>query len=119
MSAERTQLEKATTFGTTVTSGQGYVDTLACTMISGWAWDSAHPDTSVKVDVYDSDVLLLTAPADWFRGDLLDDHIGDGKYGFVIAPPPGLKDGRSHTIHVKISGSDADLNGSPQAVMCQ
>jgi hypothetical protein len=116
---ERRRLESATTFATNVIAEQGYLDTAVCSFISGWAWDVAQPNMSVKVDIYDGDNLLLTAPADWFRRDLADAHVGNGRYGFVVVPPPGLKDGHDHTIHARISGTKSELGTSPKQILCQ
>jgi hypothetical protein len=118
MSNVRQRLQNSVTFATTVTAGQGYLDVAACTYIAGWAWDSRQQDVSVKVDIFDGETLLTTTSADWFRRDLRDNGVGSGRYGFALAAPPQLKDGRNHTIRARISGTDEDLNGAPKQLVC-
>jgi hypothetical protein len=84
--------------------------------ISGWAWDSTRPNEPIDVDIYDGDTLLATVTADTFRQDLLDARIGNGQHAFVYTSPASLKDGRTHTIRVKVSGTDADLKNTPKAI---
>src|SRR6266498_5014790 len=84
--------------------------------ISGWVWDSTRPNEPVDVDIYDGDTLLATVTADTFRQDLLNGRIGNGQHGFVYTPPASLKDGRTHTIRVKVSGTDVDLKNTPKAI---
>jgi len=60
--------------------------------------------------------LLATVTADTFRQDLLNGRIGNGQHGFVYTPPASLKDGRTHTIRVKVSGTDVDLKNTPKAI---
>jgi hypothetical protein len=82
--------------------------------IGGWAWDSKQPTTPIKVDIYDGDVKLVTVLADQFREDLVTEKKGDGKHAFKYALPDQLQDGKSHTIRVRISGTEQELDGSPK-----
>jgi hypothetical protein len=83
-------------------------------MITGWVWDKTHPDRSVKVDIYDGDKLLTTATADMPRPDLKDAGKGSGNYAFAVPIPSSLKDGKTHSIRVKVAGTDMDLAETPQ-----
>src|SRR5262245_499756 len=58
---------------------EGYHDITNCNAITGWVWDSNHPEDSVKVEIYDGERLLATVTADNYRKDLLDAHKGNGK----------------------------------------
>jgi hypothetical protein len=84
--------------------------------ITGWAWNANRPDSPVDVDLYDGDKLLATIRARHFRHDLRDAGAGNGKHGFIYPTPSGLKDGKPHTLRVKITGSEFELDGSPKAV---
>jgi hypothetical protein len=93
----------------------GGFDVVDANFISGWAWDSRKPDTPIEVDIFDGDKKLTTIRADVFREDLVkEDHIGNGKHAFNYATPQSLKDGKSHTIRVRITGTDKELEDSPK-----
>lgn len=96
----------------------GFHDGADCSSIFGWAWDSTQPNTPINVDIFADDVLITTAPANFFRQDLLDAGIGNGVHAFNIATPVNLIDGQPHTIRVKISGSSITLANSPRALNC-
>jgi hypothetical protein len=91
---------------------QGYLDVVGQTAIQGWAMDATKPTSPVTVDLYDGDALLASVPAKDFRKDLLAAGKGDGNHGFTFPLPPGLKDGKPHTIHAKCAG--VELPGSPK-----
>jgi len=103
---------------TNVVSGQGVLDIANCRNIAGWAWDTTQPERAVKLDVFDSDLHLATVIAYSFRKDLLEARIGNGRHGFNYVPEAELKSGHVHSIRVKISGSDADISGSPKQFVC-
>jgi hypothetical protein len=85
--------------------------------ISGYARLKEQPDTPVHVEIYDGDTLLATVPADQFREDLFELHMGDGRKGFSYPTPASLKDSRPHTIRVKIAGTNVELASSPKTVI--
>jgi hypothetical protein len=97
----------------------GSLDLVSADTIGGWAWDEKRPANPVKVDIYDGDILLATVPAVRFRQDLVEVGIGNGRRGFMYATPHGLKDGKDHTIRVKVSGTDTELAGSPKMLPAQ
>ncbi len=84
--------------------------------IAGWAWDPAQPDTPLNVDIYDGNTLLATVTADKLRKDLVDSRKGNGCHGFRFSTPAALKDGRSHSIRARISGTKVELQKSPKSV---
>jgi WD40 repeat protein len=89
-----------------------------CNRIQGWAWDSKQSDGVVVVDIYDGGTLLATVPANNFRQDLFNAGKGNGYHGFSLAVPASLKNGAPHTLSVKVSGTNVELTGSPQALTC-
>lgn len=97
----------------------GAVDSIGCEFISGWAWDQAHPDSNVSVEIWDSATLLSTHQAELFRQDLVDAGYGNGRYGFSIPTPAIIKDGLPHTIRVRVAGSDYELIRSPVSLTCR
>jgi len=95
---------------------EGFHATADCREIAGSAWDVLQPNRPVGVDIYDGRTLLATVSADQFRPWLVD--LGNGKHGFVYATPVQLKDGRSHSVTVRISGTNVTLRNSPRVVTC-
>ncbi len=98
---------------------EGLIEATDCNAIAGWAWDRSRPNQPINVDVYDDDVLLGRVSADQFRQDLADAGKGDGAHAFVYTPPTGVKDGRPHSISVKISEGDMRLSDTPKLMQCQ
>jgi hypothetical protein len=44
--------------------------------------------------------------------------IGSGYHGFKFATPPPLKDGQTHSIQVKYSGTTTNLSNTPKTITC-
>jgi hypothetical protein len=84
--------------------------------ITGWAWDPKQPNRPISVDIYDGDTKVATVPADRSRGDLLDAGIGNGAHAFHYFIPYRLRDGKTHTIRVRASGSQRELYDCPQTI---
>jgi hypothetical protein len=103
---------------TTGSAIEGVHDIADCTSIIGWVWDKGQPNAVVSVDIYDGTTLLATVPANVPRPDLLNAGKGNGAHGFSYAVPPRLKDGKPHSIRVKVSGTNNDLNNTPKDLTC-
>ena len=96
---------------------EGSLDKVEVGTVGGWAWDASQPNSAIKVDIYDGEKLLATIAAETFREDLKMAQKGDGKHGFDFLLPKSLRDGQSHTISVKYSGTNSDLSGSPKTLL--
>lgn len=97
---------------------EGYHDQVNCNTIRGWAWDrNAPPKTRVRVAVVDDATgeVVASGFAEQFRQDLKDAGIGDGSHGFVINTPAWIKDGATHSIRVKIAGTNFSLGNTPRS----
>ncbi len=109
---------KATTSRAVVAEGpttfEGAVDYATANFISGWAWDKTKPDQPIEVDIFDGTTRLGTVMADMLREDLKAKGRGNGRHGFEFPTPATLKDGKSHTIHVRVKGTDFELHDSPK-----
>ncbi|HKV41837.1 MAG TPA: PQQ-dependent sugar dehydrogenase [Blastocatellia bacterium] len=106
---------KITQAGTS--SFSGFLDGAGCGTISGWAWDANNPNSTVSVDIFDGNTLVATAPAGMYREDLLN-ALGSPSHGFSFPTPTALKNGASHSITVKISGTSMVLGGGPKTINC-
>lgn len=95
---------------------EGHQDDWGPHAIVGWAWDSAHPEQRLRIDVSADGKLLATADADQFREDIKAADKGDGKYGMVFPTPDSLKDGKPHSIQLSVAGGGMILGGSPKSL---
>jgi hypothetical protein len=91
------------------------LDAANSTVIAGWAMDQDHPKTPLEIEILDGDKVIATVKADRFRQDLLNAGLGDGTYAFSIPAPAELRDGKPHTVHARVKGTNAGLTGSPKA----
>jgi hypothetical protein len=97
---------------------EGFHEATDCSSIKGWAWDTARPDSPVRVEIYDGETLVDTVTADVFRADLKEARKGNGAHGFEYRVPARLKDGRPHAIRLKVAGTEIKLNGTPKLLDC-
>ena len=95
---------------------EGHQDDWGPHAIVGWAWDSAHPEQRLRIEVRADGKLLATADADQFRDDIKAADKGDGKYGMVFPTPDSLKDGKPHSIQLSVAGGGMILGGSPKTL---
>ena len=98
---------------------EGYVDFTGATLVSGWARNVSQPNERLDIDILVDDQPFTTIRADQLRQDLIDAGKGDGRCAFIFQIPEGqLRDGKTHSIHVKISGTDVSLANTPKDVFC-
>ena len=96
----------------------GYVDSLSCSALSGWAADKNALNTSITVQFFDSGTLIGSTVANITRGDvggLLGDN---GLHGFTIGTPTAVRDGNTHTISVRPVGSSVVFSGATTVSGC-
>jgi hypothetical protein len=92
---------------------EGYLDLADQRMLTGWVYDSSHPDETVSVDVFDNGRLAGRHAAKIFRHDLLLEGKGSGTHGFFLPVPGEWRDGRLHRIRIKVADSNFELFNSP------
>lgn len=100
-------------------SYEGFHDATDCDSIKGWAWDTLRPNDAVEVDIYDGDTPVATVTANLFRKDLLEARKGNGAHAFDYSVPARLKDGKPHTIRLKIAGTEINLTGTSKQIDCK
>ena len=100
-------------------SFDGFVNGADCSTFRGWAWDRNKVSTAVSVDILDGATVIGTLLAGEFRQDLLDAGKGNGKHAFRFTIPESVKDGLSHNLSARVSGSSFILKDSPKALVCQ
>jgi hypothetical protein len=98
---------------------EGYHDIADCRIVGGWVRDKTQPDVRLNVNIYADSTLLAIVTADKFRQDLADAGKGDGRHGFHYEVPLSLRDGKPHSILVKVSGSDFNLTSTPKVITCE
>jgi glycosyltransferase involved in cell wall biosynthesis/SAM-dependent methyltransferase len=95
---------------------EGCLDSVDHDAIRGWAWDASQPDNHVKVILSCNGILLVTLDADVLRMDLVEAGKGNGRHAFEFPIPFYLKNGRTYSVDVKISGTDFRLSQSPKMI---
>ncbi|WP_128544603.1 family 78 glycoside hydrolase catalytic domain [Larkinella soli] len=111
----------AVTTGSTqpIASYEGFLDAVRCDNdIWGWVWDRNQPNLALTVEILDSTVVIGTVRADLFRPDLLTAKKGDGEHGYSFLTPASLKDGKPHSIIVRVKGAGYQLKSTPKVVTC-
>ena len=61
---------------------QDFIDHIQGDTVSGWIWDSDNPDTEIFVEICGPNGQKVTVRANFFRQDLQEAGIGDGRHGF-------------------------------------
>ncbi|MBQ0959968.1 glycosyltransferase [Ideonella sp. 4Y11] len=93
--------------------GNGHLDMVSATQISGWAWDPEASDGPVMVEILDGGERLATIEANLFRPDVRDAGLGDGYCGFILSFSASLLPKSRHLISVRRLRDGAELTGSP------
>ena len=68
----------------------------------------------MALEVKDGQTLIGIVTADIERSDLLENHIGNSRYGFHFDLPDSVRDGKRHLIHVKAIGVAGRVGAKPQ-----
>jgi hypothetical protein len=97
---------------------QGKFEQADCNTISGWVWDRNSPASAVTVELIEGSVIHASVVANLYKENLKTAGIGTGNYGFKIALPAALKDGKSHILNVRVKGNTFILPNSPLTVSC-
>jgi len=103
------------------TAYNGYLDYAGCGSISGWALDWNRLETSITVNIYSDNQILVASGvlASNYRPDL--NTGGDAQShnkGFVIGTPAFLLDGHSHQIYAQYESSGINLFNTPITLEC-
>lgn len=71
-------------------------------VISGYVWQRDKNVDFLTVDIYSDHMWAARAQCTLPRPDLREKGYGDGMFGFRAELPPWLRDGRSHSIEVRV-----------------
>jgi hypothetical protein len=100
-------------------SSDGFHDGGDCSGTTGWAWDPAHPDAPIVLDVWSGDTRLGTVTANWFRWDLWTAGKGNGQHGFRFLFPTQMALQTGRVVTVTFAGTLRTLRGGPRLVQCR
>jgi hypothetical protein len=91
--------------------GHGYIEKIEKNVISGWACDLNHLNTSIVLEVRSSSGKSIIALADIYRRDVHEAQFGNGRHGFSIdLEKLNLED---ETITVYYLDDNSPLNETP------
>ncbi len=106
---------------------KGYLDSAACTAVTGWSQDPDTPKKSINVHVYfdgkagASGATGIKTTANVSRQDLCG-PLGSCNHGFSLDPPRGLLDGNPHPVYAygidSAGGPNKLLTNSPKTLDC-
>lgn len=91
----------------------GYLDSVTCDVIAGWAYDPRRPEVSIDVHVYiDGQLQYPAARADQPRSDVNASGI-PGNHGYFYPVPAKYKDDKLHSVHT-YAIEDASARGATE-----
>ncbi|CAG5071995.1 hypothetical protein DYBT9623_03935 [Dyadobacter sp. CECT 9623] len=96
----------------------GGFDYLSCATIKGWAWDKNYPEKTMTLEIIEGTTVFGTVTASLYREDIKNKGFGTGNYGFNLSTPIAMKDGKTHSISLRVKGTSYIVPGSPRAVTC-
>ncbi|HEX8197851.1 MAG TPA: M23 family metallopeptidase, partial [Pyrinomonadaceae bacterium] len=95
----------------------GNIEVASCSEVRGWAANTEQPNNIVNVSIYDGSTLITTIPANQPRPDVGAYLNDNGLHGFQYTFPSALATG-AHSISVKISGANTEIDNSPKSITC-
>src|SRR6185369_16584691 len=93
------------------------MDFAGCTLVAGWARSVSQPDIPVQVDIIVDGKLLTAVKADQLRQDLRDAGKGEGCCAFSYPLGPRWRDGKTHTVEARITGTEFSLTPIPREII--
>jgi hypothetical protein len=96
---------------------QGNLEAADCNTVSGWAWDKNFPSGALTVELVEGSTVYGTTVANIYRENLKTAGYGTGIYGFSMALPNALKDGKSHQLGIRVQGSTT-VQGLLRTITC-
>jgi hypothetical protein len=88
---------------------RGAIDKIAPHVIKGWAQDMANPQLPVLLEVLLEDVVIGTALACAYRGDLAEAGIGNGRCGFTFKSPMTIDDAAMGQISIRRAADGTEI----------
>ncbi|MGH7041280.1 MAG: Hint domain-containing protein, partial [Acetobacteraceae bacterium] len=92
---------------------EGYLDEVMHEAVRGWAYDPAHPEIPVALEVFDRGTRIATTCARSYRADVQAAGFGDGCCAFDVALDPPLDPFVAHEISVRRISDGAQLLHGP------
>ena len=93
----------------------GHLDEFGPEVVRGWVWYNDPKQGPVSVSLRDGETEILSFVAESWRDELAEFRRGDGRCGFAVALPDDLRDGKVHTIDLRLAGSASSLLRQPLA----
>ncbi|HQT66032.1 MAG: hypothetical protein B7Z78_06835 [Rhodospirillales bacterium 20-60-12] len=91
----------------------GFIDHVDRHKITGWAFQPAHPETPVLLDILDGTTLLGQVLAEQMRPDIASAGFGFGNSGFSLHFSSKLAAERAHDIVVRRAADQTLLQNAP------
>ncbi|MGT2487979.1 hypothetical protein [Methylobacterium oryzae] len=88
---------------------QGYVDEITHTYVRGWALPLRSSETPAEIHIFVDEIIVGRIKADQLRDDLLEENIGNGRYGFKFQFDPIPAQSQPNTVIVRRAGDGYEL----------
>jgi cephalosporin hydroxylase len=82
-------------------------------LIEGWISRAENPSLQPEVEIWEDGEKVISFVADIWRTDLEELRQGDGRWGFSVPVPGGLRDGKTHVLTVKVAGDPEPISARP------
>lgn len=96
---------------------QSRINTLPTYRLSGWVWNPREPSTPQQVFFYEGSQQIGRCLANEPTPELIDRGLDEGRFGFIFTLPPGLRDGKGHSLRVVVQGqtlAELEVIGLPE-----
>ena len=89
----------------------GAIDDFGPEQIDGWAQHLARKSARTEIGLWEAGTRIGTLVADCWRKDLEELRQGDGRWGFRVPVPDALRDGRLHSLELRLADGSPALAG--------
>jgi cephalosporin hydroxylase len=91
----------------------GCFDQFGPDLIVGWISRTGNPSPPPEIEFWEAGEKVFSFIADMWRTDLEELRQGDGRWGFNLAVPGRLRDGKVHILSVSLAGDREPITANP------
>ncbi|GAB3930469.1 hypothetical protein GCM10028804_40530 [Larkinella terrae] len=107
-----------TSSGTVTGNFEGFLQTVNCSVFTGWVYDKNQPNAPITVEFFEGGNSIGVVEASNYRQDLKTAGKGNGYHAFSVPTPAGLKTGTTRVIGARVLNSTYQLKDSPKSLNC-
>ncbi|MCF2521142.1 T9SS C-terminal target domain-containing protein, partial [Dyadobacter sp. CY351] len=96
----------------------GNFDIVDCNSARGWVWDKNNSGAALTIELYEGATVYATGVANIYKETLKNEGKGTGNYGFSLPIPASLRDGKAHSLSIRVKGTTYSVTSSPRSLTC-